>query len=128
MARHLNRATLISPLGTHLRYLSARQAYELVGSGEAIKLTSNRDLAQGKALVVQLRDHRRVKRVIATITSRDMERNAEAVSDRKRNSATRKVEAWPTVHDTFAVTIVAGRGVFTPRPEKASKRARRTTP
>ena len=122
MSRHLNRATLLSSNGIHLRYITARQAYSLVDSGEALRRTSNRELSKGKPLIIQLRDHRRIQRVIATLTERDMCRNAEAIADRKKNRSTRKVEAWPTVHDTFAVTIVAGRGVFVPDPQKAAER------
>ncbi len=62
-------------------------------------------------------------RSVATLTKADMERNADAV---KRNRSCRsrdKVEAWPDVHDTFAVTIVAGHA-FIPDPRLATKRAK----
>jgi hypothetical protein len=123
MARHLNRAELLSAYGTHLRYITEAQAYAQIDAGEAVKLRCNRSLAKGKQLVIQLRDHRRVQRVIATLTERDMERNAESAAETGKE--TMRVHQWPTVYDTFAVTIVAGRGVFIPDPVKAAERAQR---
>jgi hypothetical protein len=99
-----------------------REAHHLTDDGEALRCTNNRDLAKGKQLVIKLRDHRRLNRVIATLTRGDMERNAEAVADRRGDRSRTKVEVWPSVHDTFAVTVVAGRGVFVPDQAEAAKR------
>lgn len=123
MARNLGRAELLSSSGTHLRYISSREAYSLIDTGDALKITSNRDLAKQKQLVIKLKDHRGVIRVVASLTFGDMQQNAESVADRRGGRARNKVEAWPTVHDTFAVTVVAGRGIFIPDPAAAEKRA-----
>lgn len=54
------------------------------------------------------------RRSPCTLTWTDMEQNAEAVADHKDNAARTKVDAWPEIHDTRAVTIVAGRGAYIP--------------
>jgi hypothetical protein len=61
---------------------------------------------------------------VATLTKSDMERNADAVIRGRGCRSRDKVEAWPHVHDTFAVTIVAGRAFF-PDPREAKKRVKK---
>lgn len=127
MARHPARAVLLSAHGTHIRYLTQCQAYRLIDAGEVRKLTSNRELAAGKQLVIALRDNRGIQRVVATLTRGDMERNAEAVVAGKRCRSREKVEAWTDVHDTFAVTVTGGK-VFIPDAAAAAERAKRICP
>lgn len=67
-------------------------------------------------IFAKLMDPRRTesKRSPCTLTFGDMQANAEASADHRHNAARDKVTLWPEIHDTRAVTIVAGRGAYIP--------------
>ncbi|HWR36389.1 MAG TPA: hypothetical protein VN622_11020 [Clostridia bacterium] len=122
MARHVHRAVVVSANGDRLKSISEREAYALVESGQATRLTTSRELAKGKRLVIMMKIRRKSCRVVATLTKRDMVNNAEAHEENRRCFSRDKVESWPEIHDTFAVTIVAGR-VWIPSETAAAARA-----
>jgi hypothetical protein len=86
------------------------------------KLCARRDRDRG---VITVTHSAATSTVVATLTFGDMKRNAEAVADHKSCWSRHKVDAWPEVHDTFAITVVAGRGIFRPDPLAAIERTRK---
>lgn len=74
-------------------------------------------------LIAQLVHPTKPRHSATDLTMSDMVQNAAAVVDHYRCRARTKVEQWPEVHDTHAVTVVAGRGVFVPDARAAARRA-----
>ncbi len=122
MARHCNRARVRSSIGIKLKSITESEAWDLIKNGHADRLTSNRELAQGKPLEILMKPRRQSCRVRASITCGDIISNAEARDERRCNPATVKVDMWPHQHDRFAVTIHAGK-VWIPNPRAAAERA-----
>lgn len=129
MARNLGRAILLNANGSYARFISTNSGYLMVEDGSAEEME---DTESGQ-LVFQLRANGHCRdlesktppgiRSAPTLTKSDMERNADAVVRGRQCRSRDKVEAWPHVHDTFAVTIVAGR-VFVPDQRLAEKRVK----
>jgi hypothetical protein len=119
-----HRAILLSRNNTHLHFLPIREGYSMVTEGVA-SLEEHAG-ADGLAVFKLADTCRKVPNfhVLATLTRADMEQNADAVIRHKRNRSRLKVEAWPTVCDTYAITILAGRAYF-PDPREAKKRVKK---
>jgi hypothetical protein len=115
-------AILLSAGNTHLRYIPVREGYDLVEEGYVSRVFG------GGLPTFRLENDEMTAATPgcsqASIKSSDMQANAAAVCDHKRNRARHKTEAWPTVCDTFAITVVDGR-VYIPDPRAAEKRVKK---
>lgn len=124
-----HRAILQSSSGTHLRLISTRAGYLMVEDGTAEEMEDAENGLPVFKLRACVRPYKggahpaQTSCVVATLTRGDMERNADAVIRDRHCRSRDKVDAWPDVHDTFAVTVAAGL-VFIPDARLALKRVK----
>lgn len=117
MARHANRVPLYSVNDYVLRSITIRDAFALLDEGKVGPVKNTRREIVG----VQLKQLERNERPSScSLTRSDAEKNSVvrvgakiAASDSiaALERAVAKVEAWPSVHDTKAVVISAGRAL-----------------
>src|SRR5438270_10094843 len=109
MAIHRNRAQVRTSDGRRQISIPKNEALDKIQAGQ---FQPARPVAGGQ-LEISPRERnlksRWTPRVVASITAGDMRAYTEAVIEKRKNIALVKIKAWPKVHDTFNVTIVAGR-------------------